>query len=231
MSCALFITYNGPAEQAEAVAAWFEAAPLAALKARAEVKSINLFGFEKAHDPYLDDGAGPLLLVELGFDDVAGMEAALGAADVLDALGDAATLPVADCAVTLDAFEVVHQILPGETQATAQRRAPMSYVVRYYRPAEDEKAFTDFYIENHPPLLAEFPNIRGVMCFLPVEWRNPTALPMADCMLGNEVVFDSVADFDAAMASDVRHRLRADYMQFPKFSGPVTHFMMRRRSV
>ncbi len=225
MSHALFISYTGPGAHAAALTAWFEDQPLTALKARAEIRSIDLFGFEKAHDPYLDDGDGPLLLVDLGFDDVAGMEAALAGGDFL------AALPVPDCAVTLDAFKIVRQTLPGDTAPPPERSAPMSYVVRYYRPAEDEQAFTDFYVENHPPLLAAFPNIRGVMCFLPVAWNNPTAIPVADCMLGNEVVFDTVEDFDAAMASDVRHRLRQDYMNFPKFSGPVTHFMMRRRSV
>lgn len=231
MPHSLFITYDGPAAHAAALTAWFEADPLSALKARAEVRSIDLFNFEKAHDPYLDDGQGPLLLVDLGFNDVAGMEAALGAPEVLSALGDAALLPAPDCTVTLDAFEIVRQTLPGDAAPAPERRAPMSYVVRYYRPAEDEKAFTDFYVANHPPLLAEFPNIRGVMCFLPVDWTNPTALAMSDCMLGNEVVFDSAEDFNAAMASDVRHRLRQDYLQFPKFSGPVTHFMMRRRRI
>jgi hypothetical protein len=229
MSHALFISYDGPGDQQAALTAWFEDRPLSALRAQDAVRAIELFSFEKAHDPYLDDGAGPLLLVELGFDDAAGMAAALGAADVRAALGPSGAPPGLGVAVTLDAFRVVRQTLPGQETAATERRGTMSYIVRYYRPAEDEQTFTDFYVAKHPPLLAQFPNIRNVLCFLPVAWNNPSAIPMADCMLGNEVVFETIADFDSAMQSDVRHRLREDYLNFPPFSGPVTHFMMRRR--
>ena len=51
-------------------------------------------------------------------------------------------------------------------------------------------------------------------------------------MLGNEVVFDSVPDFNAAMQSPVRHEMRDHFHTFPKFSGAVTHYaMMRERLV
>ena len=43
-------------------------------------------------------------------------------------------------------------------------------------------------------------------------------------MLGNEVVFDSVQDFNVAMQSPLRHEMRAHFHTFPKFSGAVTHF-------
>jgi len=231
MSHSVFITYAGPGEHADAVTTWFEEAPLAALKAQAALKAIDLFNFEKAHDPYLDDGDGPLLLVDLHFDDIAGMEAALGAPEVLAAMGDPAGLPVTGCEVTLDAFRVVREAVAGEEVAAPDRQAPMSYVVRYYRPVEDEKVFTEFYVAHHPQVEALFPKIRNAICYLPVTWNNPTLIAISDCMLGNEVVFDTVADFDAAMASDVRHKMREDYLNFPKFSGPVTHFMMRRRRV
>ena len=47
-------------------------------------------------------------------------------------------------------------------------------------------------------------------------------------MLGNEVVFDCVEDFNTAMQSPVRHEMREHFHSFPKFSGAVTHFAMLR---
>jgi uncharacterized protein (TIGR02118 family) len=114
--------------------------------------------------------------------------------------------------------------------ATAALSAPFSYVVRYHRPAEDEAAFVRHYIETHPALLAQFPGIRNVLCYIPLPWRHPH-IPIADYMLGNEVVFDDIAAFNTAMASPHRHELRAHFREFPAFSGRNTHFAFDRRRV
>ena len=50
-------------------------------------------------------------------------------------------------------------------------------------------------------------------------------------MLGNEVMFDDGAAFNRAMASPVRHELRAHYRAFPPFSGANTHYPMLRRRI
>jgi hypothetical protein len=42
-------------------------------------------------------------------------------------------------------------------------------------------------------------------------------------------VFDTLDAFNAAMASDVRRELRADFKRFPPFSGANTHYPMDRR--
>ena len=47
-------------------------------------------------------------------------------------------------------------------------------------------------------------------------------------MIGNEVVFDDVAAFNAAMQSPVRQELRRHFHEFPPFSGRNTHFPMNR---
>ncbi|MHA1569402.1 MAG: hypothetical protein ACTSXZ_08020, partial [Alphaproteobacteria bacterium] len=60
-------------------------------------------------------------------------------------------------------------------------------------------------------------------------WRDPTDIVRADYLLGNEVVFDSLEDLNAALKSEVRHELRADYKTFPRFHGRNTHCAMRRR--
>jgi uncharacterized protein (TIGR02118 family) len=112
--------------------------------------------------------------------------------------------------------------------APAPHEAPFSYMVRYHRPADDEGLFVRHYIEDHPPLLARLPAIRNVICYLPLAWQHAGGVPAADYMLGNEVVFDRIDDFNDAMASPLRHEMRKHYRQFPSFSGRNTHYPMDR---
>jgi hypothetical protein len=53
-------------------------------------------------------------------------------------------------------------------------------------------------------------------------------MPAADYMLGNEVAFDNVEAFNAAMQSPVRQELRRHFHAFPHFTGRNTHFPMNR---
>jgi hypothetical protein len=69
------------------------------------------------------------------------------------------------------------------------------------------------------------------MCYFPRPDLNPSQWPSLDYLIGNEVVFDTVADFNVAMQSPVRHELRAHYRDFPSFSGANTHFLMRRTRI
>jgi hypothetical protein len=50
----------------------------------------------------------------------------------------------------------------------------------------------------------------------------------ANYLIGNEVVFDNIADLNVSMQSPVREELRKHYREFPAFSGAVTHFPMQR---
>jgi uncharacterized protein (TIGR02118 family) len=133
-----------------------------------------------------------------------------------------------DVAVTGTPFERRLYPVGGEARP-GPLTAPFSYVVRYHRPADDEPAFVSHYLAGHPPLLAKLPEIRSVLCYLPLEMPTTPALPIADIMIGNEVAFDSAEAFNAAMASPVRAELRAHFRAFPKFTGRTTHFPMTRR--
>jgi len=121
-------------------------------------------------------------------------------------------------------YPIGGEVVPGPLTA------PFSYVVRYHRPADDEAAFVSHYLADHPPLLAKLPEIRSVLCYLPLDTLAAPALPTANVMIGNEVAFDSPEAFNAAMASPVRAELRAHFRTFPRFTGRNTHYpMMRRR--
>jgi uncharacterized protein (TIGR02118 family) len=181
---------------------------------------------EGAKDPLVDDGPGPLLIAMLAFAD----EDALGNAIASPAFEQSlARLPDGVRAAG-EAMECRHYPVAGAA-VPAQLRAPFSYVVRYHRPAEDEAAFVANYVATHPPTLARLPGIRNIMCYFPLERPNPPGLAKANYMLGNEVVFDDIAAFNRAMASPVRHELRAHYRAFPPFSGANTHYPMLRRRV
>ena len=110
-------------------------------------------------------------------------------------------------------------------------RAPFSYVVRYHHPAENVAEFVSHYVADHPPILGKLPEIRSVLCYLPVGAGASGILAPADYMIGNEVAFDSPEAFNAAMASPVRHELRAHFKSFPPFTGKNTHYPMMRRQL
>ena len=77
---------------------------------------------------------------------------------------------------TGSSFERRFYPVGGETEP-APLTAPFSYVVRYYRPAEDEAAFIKNYVETHPPTLGKLPGIRSVMCYFPQAIAAPGVLP------------------------------------------------------
>ena len=178
------------------------------------------------HDPFNDDGPGPLLIAMLQFPDRERLEAGLVHARFEQSLAGKPTAVVATgTAMERYFFATADAPDPGPLHA------PFSYVVRYHHPAEDVEEFVAHYLADHPPILGKLPEIRSVLCYLPLDSAAAAVLPPADYMLGNEVAFDSPEAFNAAMASPVRHELRAHFRRFPKFSGKNTHHPMMRRRV
>ena len=227
---AYFAMVTGRAEDGAAYRDWFRGAPSAALAALPGLVAYDVYEPEASQDPYLNDGPGPLVMAQLYFADIGALEGALGDPSFPAAALKGEGAPGAGVEVKHEAMRTQYFPVAGESEP-APLTATLSYVVRYHRPAEDEAAFIDFYVKHHPPLLGEFPNIRNVMCYLPITWRDPTGIGHADYMLGNEVVFDSIDALNVALKSDVRHRLREDYKTFPPFTGLNTHYAMTRTRV
>jgi hypothetical protein len=198
-----------------AAAAWTELPQLSALDLYTQID-------DGAHDPFNNDGAGPLFIAMLAFGSRETLAAAIASPAFALSLGGRAP----DLSWTGSAFERHFYPVAGETKA-APLRAPFSYVVRYHKPAEDEPAFIRNYVDTHPPTLGTLPGIRSVMCYFPLPVVAGAIAPAA-YMIGNEVAFDSVTAFNAAMQSPVRQELRRHYREFPRFSGLNTHFPMTR---
>jgi hypothetical protein len=220
------LALSGAATEAATAAAWFDAGPAEAWMRIRGLSALDLYRpVEGTEDPYNKDDGPPLLIAVAEF---ASSDALAAAAPQLEL--PLAGLPLATRA-TFTPMERKFYPVAGET-TPSPLRAPFSYVVRYRRPAADEAAFVAHYIADHPRLEAQFPHIRSIMCYFPLAAPNSERCAPADYMLGNEVVFDSVQDFNVAMQSPVRHEMRAHFHSFPKFSGAVTHFpMMRQRLV
>lgn len=218
------LTCTGPADRLSDAAAWANRAaagwsglPLSAL-------DIYLPITGGAHDPFNDDGPGPLFMAMLAFPSREALAAAVARPEFALSLGGRDR----DLTWTGSAFERHFYPVNGETKPLA---APFSYVVRYHKPAQDEAAFIRNYVDTHPPTLATLPGIRAVMCYFPlpqVAAGLAPGLAAADYIIGNEVVFDSVEAFNAAMQSPVRQELRRHFHEFPPFTGRNTHFPMNR---
>ena len=204
---------------------WFERGPAVAWRELPHLVNFDAYfpSPGQPRDPYVDDGPGPGLLAMLSFRDEVSLRTAAGGAAFRRGL---AGLP-AGAAVTADALARRFYSAAGEIGEQALH-APFSYVVRYHRPAPDADAFVESYLGAHPPLLATLPQVRTVLCYVPIPGCTPNALPSADYIIGNEVAFDSMDHFNLAMTSPVRHELRRHYHALPAYSGRNTHYPMVR---
>ncbi len=212
--------------EAEAVAdvqAWFRDSPMSKIPG---LERLDTYLPESSNDPYLDDGYGPAIMVQGVYPDPQALRVAF-ASDAFKASIE--SIPP-NSALTHDAMSMHFYPVEGEQQP-AEWTAPVSYVVRYHRPAEDEQAFIDYYVGHHPQMLGRFAGIRNVMCYLPIEWDDPTGLPRADYLLGNEVVFDSLNALNDSLKTPLRDELREDFNNFPPIQGRNTHYAMTRKRV
>jgi len=225
MTLAYFLHVDGPEAGLENFQTWADHNFAPALQ-RADASSrIEAFTPLGVDDPYLGNETGKLLIVQATFVSRDTLEQALSDTGVSTAL---ASMPShANVRVTDETFTV--HACPLMDGSTPPRRAPVSFVVRYYRPIDREREFTEYYIAHHPPIMARFPGIRNIYCYLPVEWKRAGTIAPAECFLGNEIVFDSIDQLASALNSDVRHDLREDYRHFLPHEGDVTHFAMSRR--
>jgi len=214
MSLALFLTFRHPAAQADA-------AELAAAKLLAAGLPGLADGLvmtpAATRDPYLDDGRPPPLVLQLGFQAIEHLEAALR--------GPAQR--IAKAVPSLAGAEI------GE-QAMLTRRFPVpdpkpgscAYLVSYEGEAEDANAWLSHYIAHHAPIMARFPGIRAIEIQTRVDWCSPTAWTRDAALQRNKVVFDDAAALTAALNSPVRHEMRTDFARFPPFHGHNTHYPM-----
>jgi len=178
-------------------------------------------------DPYLNDGAPPVLGLQLDFADIADLEAGLARDGNLQALPEL----LAGADVAQQAMLTRHFPVPDAQFRTPPGEPHCTYLVSYEGEAEDNNVWLSYYIAHHPPIMARFPGIRQIEISTRLDWCGFLPFRRVDYLQRNKVVFDSPAALTAALNSPVRHEMRADFKNFPPFSGGNTHFPMLTRVV
>ncbi len=206
--------------------AWFSSPALEDIARTPGLTSFDVMTPAPGKVRFFDDGPAPLVIVHL-------------TAEVPEPLIDLARSDpfrdafwntpqrLADVSPDFGIYEAIAEQVDG-TPDPENRQAALSFVVRYFDPIADAVRFRDFYVANHPPILAQFPGARNVFCYLPLG-LDLGDLPTAKVALGNEVVFDDLAALNTALSSSVLADLREDSKNFPPHGHSSHHAMIRRR--
>jgi len=173
-------------------------------------------------DIYTADGHSPQLALQLYFDDLEHLEAAIAADGHLQGLARPGAFPsLAGATATQQVMHARHFPIAG---GGATKSPGCSFLVHYPGPAQDMNAWLSHYIASHPPIMRRFPGIRQIEILSRVDWIDAMPFARVEHMQRNRVVFDSPEALTAALQSEVRHEMRADYHKFPPFEGDSFHF-------
>ena len=196
------------------------------VRATPKLEKALLFTPASAHDPYLKDEV-PLFAAQLYFADIAALEAALAPTGHLQALTSRRDFPdLLERDVTQQAMVTRRFAVPEPQFRTAPGELPCTYLVAYEGTAEDLQLWLSHYITHHPPIMARFPDIREIEIYTRLDWCGSLPWRRVDYMQRNKVVFDDAAALTAALNSPVRHEMRADFREFPPFTGGNSHYPM-----
>jgi hypothetical protein len=191
-----------------------------------------IYTASSTHDPYLHDGPPPQLVLQLYFDDIAELEAAVARDGHLYAIAASGAMPsLHNADIAQQAMLVRRFAVPDPIFQTPPGELPCTYIVAYEGKAEDLHAWHTHYIADHPPIMARFPGIRQIEIYTCIDWCSGLPWQRVEHMQRNKVVFDNQAALTAALNSPVRHEMRAAFAGFPTFTGPITHFPMATLTV
>lgn len=195
----------------------------AILRAMPGIETALIFTPAVTTDPYLDDGPPPILAVQIRL-------ATASPLDIAEAAGPLGRLASPDAFPGLAGAEITSETMatrvfpvPDAQLRTAPGAPSCSYLVAYEGIAEDPGAWVDHYIAHHVPIMARLPGIRRIEVGTRLDWQGALPGRRVDHLLRNRVVFDDAAALTQALASPVRHEMRADFHNFPSFEGRVTH--------
>jgi hypothetical protein len=181
--------------------------------------------------PFMNDGPAPVLALQLRFRDLFACEAAAGQGGILAKLAAGTGLS------SLVGLEVSHQVMVTRSfpvdvaEHPPGAGSPCSYLVHYPGAAEDLNAWHLHYLEHHPRIMRTFPNVRQIEIYTRIDWIDRLSSRRVEYMQRNKLVFDSPEALSHALASDVIKHMRADFSQFPPFTGGNKHFPMLTRFV
>ena len=182
---------------------------------------------QTAH-PFPDNEPAPSLVLQLQFDAIEALEAAIAADGPLSRLPDAVTR---GRSVTQQAMLTRRYPVPDPTLRTPAGALPCSYLVQYPGPAADINAWNRHYNAHHPPIMAKFLGVRAIEIYTRIDWVSGLDWPREDAMQRNKLLFDSPAALSAGLTPEVMQEMRADFRRFPPFQGGNTHYPLETRFV
>jgi hypothetical protein len=180
---------------------------------------------ETAH-PFPDNEPSPALVLQLQFDTIEALEAAVAADGPLRPLGEAHG---PNRSVTQQAMLARRYPVPDPALHTPADALPCSYLVQYPGPAADLNAWHGHYNRHHPPLMAKFPGVRAIEIYTRIDWVDGLGWAREDMMQRNKLLFDSPQALTEGLLSPVLQEMRADFNQFPPFSGGNVHYVLETR--
>lgn len=232
MSFAFFISFENRPGEARCLPGTAPASIRRVLSSVGGLSRAFIFTPASASDQFADDGVPPPLALQLYFEDLQILEAAVTADGPLRALVGTGLLgEVGEAMVTQQAFYVRSYPVDDPVIRPEASALPCSYVVHYPGPAADLNHWLGHYVTNHPPIMREFPDIRGIEILSRVDWCGGLPWPRADHMQRNRVLFDSPQALTRALHSPVRIKMSEDFATFPPFEGGNFHFPMATEEV
>ena len=229
MTIAVFLSIWSTTKSSTDLDIYFRGAALDVLRKDEHVKRVEIYTPEPGDVPLMDDVPSPSLILQVDMDQAEQARALTESEEFKRHLLNRDKIDPGMEELKLEITEVRNFPLAGQ-QVAPPRTAPLSFVVRYYGPVADACEFADFYQRNHPPILANFPGLCNVLCYLPLGWNESGKVDDSRLIIGNEVVFEDLAALKNALDSDVIKEAKKDSSQFQDF-GYSTHHAMHRELV
>ena len=203
---------------------------LSLLKANPDVAVVELYtpeiSEERVHD--MDEVPAPNLIVQIDMDSAESAIKLTESKAFKNLFTDKNGFPAPAEKINLEVVEALHYALPGQDKPSP-RTASMSFVVRYYGPTRDGSDFAQYYKNHHPQIMSKFPGVRNTICYFPLDWKSMNKIDDERLIIGNEVVFDDLDSFKAALATDIFTELRLDGENFEDWGYSTHHSMHRQR--
>jgi hypothetical protein len=146
MSACLFLSFRFATSPPDAEKAKLERL----LRITPKLRKALIHSPANATDPYVKDGPAPSLVLQLYFDELPELEAALSPTGHLGPLASHAEFPaLAQAEITQQAMLVRPFAVPEPTFETPPGEPYCTYLVSYEGEAEDLNAWHAHYLENH----------------------------------------------------------------------------------
>jgi hypothetical protein len=178
--------------------------------------------------PFPDNEPAPPLVLQLQFDAIEALEAAIA---VDGPVGRLTEVAARGRTVTQQAMLRRRFPVPDPVLRCSPAVLPCSYLVQYPGPAADINAWNAHYNTHHPPIMAKFPGVRTIEIYTRIDWVCGLDWAGENVMQRNRLLFDSPAALSAGLVPDVMREMRADFKGFPAFEGGNVHYALETRIV